>query len=88
MKCKFNAIGWLVLPILLGYGVGCTDSGQWAIGAKGSTLGFGGELTKKVATDINTRVGFNMLDYSFDIDISDIEYDFGLHLRSLSALVD
>jgi hypothetical protein len=88
MKCKFSAIEWLVLPILLGFGAGCTDSGQWAIGAKGGTLGFGGELTKKVATDINTRVGFNMLDYSFDVDVSDIEYDFGLHLRSLSALVD
>ena len=74
--------------MLLGYGTGCTDSRQWAIGAKGGTLGFGGELTKKIATDINTRVGFNMLDFSFDIDVSDIDYDFGLHLRSLSALVD
>ncbi|MFC1637046.1 hypothetical protein ACFL5Z_19670 [Planctomycetota bacterium] len=88
MKSKLNAVLWMVLSIFLCCGAGCTDSGQWAIGAKAGTLGIGGELTKKVATDINIRVGFNMLDYSFDDDIADIEYDIGLDLRSLSALVD
>lgn len=88
MKSKRNAVLWLVLSNLLCCGVGCSDTGQWAIGAKSGTLGIGGELTKKVATDINARVGFNMLDYNFDGDIAGIEYDLGLDLRSFSALVD
>ena len=88
MKCTFKTVLRLILTMLLCYGAGCSDTGQWAIGAKGGTLGFGGELTKKIATDINTRIGFNTLDYSFDDDVSGIDYDFGLHLRSLSGLVD
>ena len=88
MTSKRHAILWPVLLVFLCCGPGCTDTGQWAIGAKGGTLGIGGELTKKVATDINTRVGFNMLDFSFDDDIDDIEYDFDMDLRSFSALVD
>lgn len=88
MRRKPNAVLWFVLSVLLCWGAGCTDSGQWSIGTKISTLGIGGELTKRIATDINTRIGFNMLDYSFDGDIADIEYDFGLGLRSYSALVD
>lgn len=88
MKSKLNAVSWLVLSVLLCYGAGCTDTGQWAIGAKAGTLGLGGELTKRVASDINTRIGFNMLDYSFDDDVAGIEYDFGLGLRSFSALLD
>jgi len=88
MDNKSSAILFLVLPVLLFYGAGCADTKQWAIGAKAGTLGVGGELTKKVATDINTRVGFNTLDYSFDDDVAGIEYDFDLGLRSFSALVD
>lgn len=88
MKGKRNAIVWLVLSILLFCQAGCTDTGQWAIGAKGGTLGIGGELTKKVATDINTRAGFNMLDFSFDDDVAGIEYDFDMDLRSFSVLLD
>ena len=88
MKGQQNAVSWLVLSVLLFCQAGCTDTGQWAIGAKGGTLGIGGELTKKVATDINTRAGFNMLDFSFDDDVAGIEYDFDMGLRSFSALVD
>ena len=88
MMSKFKTVLWLVLVVLLCYATGCADTGQWAISAKGGTLGLGGELTHRIATDINTRVGFNMLDYSFDDDVAGIDYDFGLHLRSFSALVD
>ena len=88
MMNRFKTVVWLVLVMVLCYGAGCADTGQWAISAKGGTLGLGGELTHRIATDINTRVGFNMLDYSFDDDVAGIDYDFGLHLRSFSALVD
>ena len=77
-----------VSSVLLCFGAGCADSGQWSIGAKAGTLGVGPELTKRIAIDINARVGFNMLDYDFDADAAGIDYDFDLKLRSFSALVD
>jgi len=52
-------------------------------------LGLGGEVAAKVATDINVRFGFNDLNLDFDDkDIEDIEYDLGVDLSSVSALVD
>jgi hypothetical protein len=88
MRQKVNAVLLLTSALLLCCGAGCTDTGQWSIGAKAGTLGVGAELTKRIATDINARVGFNMLDYDFDAQIEDIDYDFGLKLRSFTALVD
>jgi len=90
MKSALNTLLWFVslLPVLLVCIAGCADSGQWSIGTKIGTLGVGGELTRRIATDINTRIGFNMLDYSFDEDIAGIEYDFEMGLRSYSAMVD
>jgi hypothetical protein len=64
------------------------DNRQWSIGTKIGTLDAGGELTKTVGTDINTCVGFNILDYSFDEEVADSEYDVDLGLRSNSALMD
>lgn len=78
----------LTLPLLLASAGGCEDSGGLAIAAKAGTLGYGGELTTAIQSDLNFRVGINTLDLNFDGDIADIDYDFGLGLRSWSALVD
>ena len=49
----------------------------------------GGEFSAKLATDINARVGINTLDFDFDEEeIDDVEYDLGVELNSISALVD
>lgn len=86
---KINAIVLLILSILLLCGTGCTDTGRFAVSGKGSTLGLGGELTTAATSNINARIGFNTLDLDFDdIEIDDIEYDFGLDFHSFSALVD
>ena len=89
MGRKLNIFMLLSLSILLSYGAGCQDTGRFAVSGTGSTLGLGGEFSTKLATDINARVGINKLDYDFDEeDIDGVEYDFGVKLSSLSALVD
>jgi len=86
---KLNAILLLVLSILLSFGAGCTDSGRFAVSGKASTLGFGGEFTTGVVSNINARVGFNTLDYDLDEqETDDIEYDFGLDFTSFTAMAD
>jgi len=88
MKKKLNAILLLILSFFLALGAGCEDSGGLAIAGKAGTLGLGGELTTAITSDINARVGYNRLDFDFDGDLGDIDYDFGLDFHSFSALVD
>ncbi len=78
----------LVALALLCFGVGCADSGGLAIMGKGGTLGLGGELATRIASDINARVGLNTFDYDFDKEFDNVEYDVGLDFSSFSALVD
>ncbi|UCF16161.1 MAG: hypothetical protein JSW59_01620 [Phycisphaerales bacterium] len=88
MRKKLNAILISILPLFLAIGAGCEDSGGLAIAGKAGTLGYGGELTTAIRSDVNARVGFNTVDFDFDGDVSDIDYDFGLDFHSFSALVD
>ncbi len=88
MDKKFTAILLLVLVVLLSGGAGCADWGGLAISGKTGTLGLGGELTTGVSQNVNARVGLNTLDFDFDGDIEDNEYDIGLDFSSYSALVD
>lgn len=89
MKMKLNAILLLTLSILLSCGAGCTDTGKYAVSAKSSTLGLGGEFTTAVTSNVNARVGINALDIDFDDqEIEDVEFDIGIDLSSYSALVD
>ena len=86
---KVNAILLLILSILLSCGAGCTDTGRYAVSAKTSTLGLGGEFTTAVRSDINVRVGINALDIDLDDEeIEDVEFDLGIDLSSYSVLVD
>jgi len=88
MEKKIGAILLLVLSVLLCCASGCADSGGLAIAGKASTLGLGGELTTGITTNVNARVGINTLDFDFDDEFDDIEYDVGLDFSSVSALVD
>jgi len=88
MDKKLNAVLLLILLVLLSCGAGCADIGGLAISGKSGTLGFGGELTTGVAPDVNVRVGINALDFDYDGEIEDNEYDIGLDFSSFSALVD
>jgi hypothetical protein len=86
---KRNAILLLTLSILLSCGAGCTDTGRYAVSAKTSTLGLGGEFTTAVTSNINARVGINALDVDFDDqEIENVDFDLGIDLSSYSVLAD
>ena len=88
MRMKLNAILLLILAILLSCGAGCTDTGRYALSAKGSTLGLGGEFTTGVIPKVNARVGINTLNFDYDGDLEDVEYELGLDFFSITGLVD
>ena len=89
MARKLNVFLLLIALVLLSCGAGCQDTGRFAVSGKSGTLGLGPELTTKLATDINVRVGFNSFDLDFDDEeIEDVEYDLGMDFSSFSALVD
>lgn len=88
MREKSHAILLLVASVLLFCGAGCADSGGLAISGKAGTLGFGGELTTAVTSNVNARVGLNTLDFDYDDEFDNVEYDVGLDFTSFSALVD
>ena len=88
MREKSIAIVSLVLLVLVLGGAGCAESGGLAIAGKAGTLGLGGELTTGIASDINARFGLNKLDFDFDEEFDDVEYDVDLDFSSLSALLD
>jgi len=78
----------LILSVLLFLVTGCANSGGLAVSGKAGTLGLGGELTTRMTSNINARVGVNALDLDFDAEAEDVEYDVGLELRSFTALLD
>jgi hypothetical protein len=89
MGKKRKVILLLILSVLLSCGAGCQDSGKYAVSAKAGTLGLGGEFTTGVTSNVNARVGLNMLDFDIDEqELEDIEYDIGLDFSSFSALAD
>jgi len=88
MGKRLNAILLLILSVLLSFGTGCAYFGGLAISGKAGTLGLGGELTRKVTSNINTRFGINALNFDMEGEIEDIEYDVGVDFLSYSALLD
>jgi len=88
MGKKSNAILLLIVSVVLSCGAGCADSGGLAISGKAGTLGLGGELTTAITSNVNARVGLNTLDFDYDDEFDNVEYDVGLGFSSFSALVD
>jgi hypothetical protein len=61
---------------------------QLALSADLGTTGVGAHLSMPLQPNLNARVGFNFLNYSYNTDIDDINYDFKLKLRTFDALLD
>lgn len=59
-----------------------------AVGVKAGTLGLGVELAAPVAADLNARLALNYLRYSHDDQLTDIDYDIDLTLKTFGALLD
>lgn len=65
-----------------------SQSARLAIAGKAGTLGLGGELSARILTDVNLRFGATALDLDLDGEVADIDYDFGLDLRTFPLMVD
>lgn len=76
-----------MLAAVLALAPGAGQAG-FNFGGKAGTLGIGAEVGYRVTEHVNFRAGLNYLNYSGDREISDIDYDFELGLRSLSLLAD
>lgn len=88
MRKKTHAALLLIVSVLLLSGAGCADTGGLAISGKAGTLGLGGELTTGITSNVNARIGLNTLDFDYDDEFDDVEYDVELDFSSFSALVD
>ena len=83
-----KVILWMSLVVFPLCGAGCMDSGGLAVTGKVGTLGVGGELTTRVVSNINARVGINVLEAEFDYEVDDVDYDVGIDLLSYTAMLD
>lgn len=77
-----------VLAVLAALAVGGVRAEGVAIGARVSTLGFGGDLVFGLSDRVNARLGGNRGSVSYEDNVSDVNYDIDLELQSYSLLLD
>jgi len=77
-----------IMSILVFCGSVYADSGRFAVAGKLSTLGVGVEITTRITSDVNLRLGVNTFSYDYTGKESDVKYDFDLDLLSGSVLLD
>ena len=58
------------------------------VSAKMGTLGIGAEYVQPISEHFSLRAGLNFLNWSYDFDASDIEYEGDLKLKTFSLLAD
>jgi hypothetical protein len=58
------------------------------VGIRAGTTGIGGDIAFGVVPTLSARVGYSYLNYSTDIDVTDINYDSKLKLSNASFLLD
>jgi hypothetical protein len=90
---KQSVLKRALLPVLLAIGISTpvaafANTGDIALGVKGSTAGIGGEVTVGVIENLNFRTGYNAFNYDGNATKSDINYDYKLRLSSLPLLLD
>ncbi len=84
MKPAFVAVS--LLAVLLASGAaGATDL---ALTADLGTTGIGLHMSLPLQKNLNARLGFNTLNYSYSGNTSNVDYDFKLKLNTIDALVD
>ncbi|WP_319420152.1 hypothetical protein [Pleurocapsa sp. FMAR1] len=67
------------------------SSGQktgWAIAPEISTLGFGGNIIRKITPAFNARVGVNAFGVGINLNESQFDYDGDLNLFNVSSIID
>lgn len=61
---------------------------DWAIGAKAGTLGIGGEIVTDIVPDVYIRGSFQWLDFGFDAEFDDIDYDVDVEFLNPMLVLD
>ncbi|HEV7164032.1 MAG TPA: hypothetical protein VGO35_01410 [Gammaproteobacteria bacterium] len=67
---------------------GAAFASDFGVDAHVSTLGLGGELNYSINSYFTARVDFNRYNYSYSGTKQQVNYDFDLHLKSYSAMLD
>ena len=88
MTGKINCFTLAVALLLAGGGNVRAEQGDFAAGGKVGTLGLGAEIQGGIYENYYGRVGLNMLSYSLDSTVSDIDYDFDTKFVNGSLLLD
>lgn len=81
----------IALPVLCGSLLLCPTlihAGDFSMNIKGGSLGVGVEGEYSINEYLGARLGANYFKYSYDSVVDDIDYEFDLGLRTVSALVD
>jgi hypothetical protein len=60
----------------------------WAIVPEASTIGLGGQVVKRLSTNVNARVGVNAFKYGIDVQETDFDYKGDLNLFNVSTILD
>ena len=89
MKSNFVKKTLIAASLFLGATTSAyANTGDVAIGLKGSTLGIGGEVTMNLIPSLNVRSGFNAFNYTGSATKSDIDYKYKLKLQTIPVLLD
>ena len=83
MKTKFVIAGFIAGLSFTGPALA-----QVAVTGDVGTTGLGLHLSVPLQANLNARIGFNYLNYSYSENTSDVNYDFKLKLKTLDALLD
>jgi len=81
---RFALLGVLAMLAL----PGAASASDFGLDAHVSTLGLGAEFNYSINSYFTARVDFNRYNYSYTGTKQQINYDFDLHLKSYSAMLD
>ena len=81
-----------LLPVILVIALACSSAyaafNELAIAAKSGTLGFGGDVTTNLIPQVNLRAGVQCLDFGFDAQFEEVDYEVDLDFFNPLILVD
>lgn len=88
MRVRTGVVALVVVTVLLACGNARAVFDEFAIAAKGGTLGLGGDLTTNLIPQVNLRAGVQWLEFGFDATFSDVDYDVDLNFLNPLVLLD
>jgi len=65
-----------------------TAQADVGIGLRGGTMGFGADLDIGMTEKLSLRLGYNFLNYDYEVEDTDVTYDGEMKIGSFSALLD